>query len=327
MQLRNFVGSRGGDYSVSFKDSVLNPNASYGGLWTLEKLPRFSDDEIQSFIGVNYQELAKKIFKSLGLDIQESLLDKALALYKNFDDKNTPAPLYKINKNLSIQKLYCGPTRAFKDMALQPFGEIFSAFLKDSSKEYLILVATSGDTGPATLESFANRDKIKVICLYPEGGTSAIQRLQMTTIAAKNIKVMAIKGDFDDAQNLLKNLLKDEKFLQRLAQDNLALSAANSVNFGRIAFQILYHIYASLQSFSLHKKKVHIIIPSGNFGNALGAFYAKNMGFPIEKIGIASNANNILTDFIKSGIYDISNRTLQKTYSPAMDILTSSNVE
>ncbi|WP_104721525.1 threonine synthase [Helicobacter mesocricetorum] len=327
MQLRNFVGTRGGDYSVSFKDSVLNPNAPYGGLWTLEDLPKFSDNEMQSFVGMSYEDLAKKIFESLGLDIDKNLLHNALALYKKFDDKNTPAPLYKINKNLSIQKLYCGPTRAFKDMALQPFGEIFSAFLKDSSKEYLILVATSGDTGPATLESFANKDKIKVVCLYPEGGTSEIQRLQMTTIAAKNIKVIEIKGDFDDAQNLLKELLKDGQFLQRLTQNNLALSAANSVNFGRIAFQILYHIYASLQSFALHKKKTHIIIPSGNFGNALGAFYAKNMGFPIEKIWIASNANNILTDFIKSGVYDISHRILQKTYSPAMDILTSSNIE
>ncbi len=327
MQLQKFIGTRGGDCSVNFKGCVLNPNAPYGGLWTLADLPKFSEDEIQSFIRMDYEELAQKIFQSLGLDIPQSLLASALALYKKFDDKNTPAPLSKINKNLSIQKLYCGPTRAFKDMALQPFGEIFSAFLKDSSKEYLILVATSGDTGPATLESFANKDKIKVVCLYPEGGTSEIQALQMTTIAAKNIKVIGIKGDFDDAQNILKNLLKDEQFLQSLTQNNLALSAANSVNFGRIAFQILYHIYASLQSFSLYKRQAHIIIPSGNFGNALGAFYAKNMGFPIEKIWIASNANNILTDFIESGVYDISYRVLQKTYSPAMDILTSSNVE
>ncbi|MDE5591751.1 MAG: threonine synthase, partial [Helicobacter sp.] len=238
-----------------------------------------------------------------------------------------PAPLHKVNETLTIQKLYCGPTRAFKDMALQPFGYIFDSFVSDSAKEYLILVATSGDTGPATLESFAGSQKVRVVCLYPKGGTSNIQRLQMTTMQAKNLKVIGIDGDFDDAQNLLKEFLGDSSFNQTLLQKNISLSAANSVNFGRIAFQIPYHIYASLQSFKQNQKDVHIIIPSGNFGNALGAFYAKIMGFPIAKIWIASNANSILSDFIQTGVYDISHRILQKTCSPAMDILKSSNIE
>lgn len=328
MQQQYFIGTRGGDCdSVTFKDALLNPNAPYGGLYTLENLPRFQKEQIDSFASLDYASLAEKIFDSLGLNIDKKILKNALSLYQNFDDSTTPAPLQKLSDMLYLQKLYCGPTRAFKDMALQPFGAIFSDFVSDSSQDYLILTATSGDTGPATLQSFANKPHIKVVCLYPKGGTSDVQRLQMTTLEAKNLKVIGINGDFDDAQNALKNLLKDETFKNALKQKNICLSAANSVNFGRIAFQILYHIASSLQVYSTTQKPAHIIVPSGNFGNALGAFYAKIMGFPIQKIWIASNSNNILTEWIQSGIYDISHKSLQKTYSPAMDILKSSNVE
>lgn len=328
MQKQYFIGTRGGDSaSIAFKDAVLNPNAAYGGLYTLENIPHFSKEQIESLSHFDYATLTKTIFDALGLGIEESTLQKALNLYQDFDDSTTPAPLVKINQNLFLQKLYCGPTRAFKDMALQPFGVIFSKFVEDSSKEYLILTATSGDTGPATLQSFANKPNIKVVCIYPKGGTSDVQRLQMTTLNAKNLKVIGINGDFDDAQSLLKQLLKDKTFSQKLQEKNISLSAANSVNFGRIAFQIIYHIYSSLQIYQTTKEPINIIVPSGNFGNALGAFYAKLMGFPIQKIWIASNQNNILTEFIQTGIYDISQKRLQKTYSPAMDILKSSNVE
>ncbi len=331
MHTQHFIGTRGGhDIALTFKDVVLNPNAAFGGLWAAKKLPKFDDDAIKEFSQLDYAELAQEIFHQWGLNVHKELLGEALKLYQNFDDPTTPAPLYSIHPYLNVQKLYCGPTRAFKDMALQPFGTLFSGFLRESKKEtdYLILVATSGDTGPATLQSFANKPHIKVVCIYPEGGTSDVQRLQMTTINANNIEVFGIKGDFDDAQALLKSLLKDPKFNAILKSKNICLSAANSVNFGRIAFQILYHAYASLKIFKInHHRKIHIIVPSGNFGNALGAFYAKLMGFPIERIWIASNANNILTEFINTGVYDISEKTLQKTYSPAMDILKSSNIE
>ncbi len=328
MQQQYFIGTRGGNCNlVTFKDALLNPNAPYGGLYTLENFPRFSQDQIHSFASLDYTSLTKKIFDSLGLNLDDEILKNALSLYKNFDDSTTPAPLEKLNDTLYLQKLYCGPTRAFKDIALQPFGAIFSDFVKDSSQDYLILTATSGDTGPATLQSFANKPHIKVVCLYPKGGTSDIQRLQMTTLEAKNLKVIGINGNFDDTQNALKNLLKDESFKNTLKQKNICLSAANSVNFGRIAFQILYHIASSLQTYNATQRPAHIIVPSGNFGNALGAFYAKIMGFPIQKIWIASNSNNILTELIQTGIYDISHKPLKKTYSPAMDILKSSNVE
>lgn len=330
MHTQHFIGTRGGqDTALTFKDAVLNPNAAFGGLYTAKKLPKFDEDAIKEFSQLNYEELAQEIFRHLGLNIHKESLQEALKLYHHFDNPTTPAPLESVHPYLHLQKLYCGPTRSFKDMALQPFSSLFSDFVIESKKEteYLILVATSGDTGPATLQSFANKPRIKVVCIYPEGGTSDVQRLQMTTIDADNIEVFGIKDDFDAAQTLLKSLLKDPRFNAILKSKNIALSAANSVNFGRIAFQILYHAYSSLQIYKINHQKIHIIIPSGNFGNALGAFYAKLMGFPIERIWIASNANNVLTEFINTGIYDVSEKTLQKTYSPAMDILKSSNIE
>lgn len=195
----------------------------------------------------------------------------------------------------------------------------------------MILAATSGDTGPATLQSFANKKYIKVVCLYPSGGTSDVQRLQMTTQDAKNCKVIGIKGDFDDAQSALKNLLANKHFIQNLKNLGISLSAANSVNIGRIVFQIVYHFWAYMSAVKngniTFGEKLSIVVPSGNFGNILGAFFAKKMGLPLDRLVVASNENNILSDFINTGVYDISSRHLIKSKSPAMDILKSSNVE
>lgn len=253
----------------------------------IRKFPKFSNDEIKEFAKLNYEELARIILNKLGLNIPKELLLEALSLYKNFDDKSSGTNVSN-DPYLNIQKLYCGPTRAFKDMALQPFGSLFSGFLHThkSAHNYLILVATSGDTGPATLQSFANQPNIKVVCIYPNGGTSDVQRLQMTTINADNIAVFGINGDFDDAQSLLKSLLKDVQFNAILKSKNISLSAANSVNFGRIAFQIIYHIYASLQVYKINGEKVHTIVPSGNFGNALGAFMLNLWDFQLSAFGL-----------------------------------------
>jgi threonine synthase len=193
------------------------------------------------------------------------------------------------------------------------------------------MAATSGDTGPATLETFKDQEGVQVACLYPDGGTSDVQRLQMVTEDAPNLKVIGIKGNFDDAQSALKNLLASSSFKKTLQEKNISLSAANSVNFGRIIFQIVYHIHNYLELVRQNGikmgEKVYLNVPSGNFGNVLGGFYAQEMGLPVEKLVISSNENNILTRLIQTGIYDIRDDDLKLTTSPAMDILKSSNVE
>ncbi|MDR0468155.1 MAG: threonine synthase [Campylobacteraceae bacterium] len=330
-----FIETRGNDSNrpkkVEFSYAILNPSASFGGLYTPESLPKIDNSFFEKMRNENYKTLSLNILKLFNIDIEDRVLQEALNLYDNFDNKTTPTLLTKVKSDLFVNELYHGPTRAFKDMALQPFGHILSFLAKKESKKYLILVATSGDTGPATLETFANKENIKVVCLYPDGGTSDVQRLQMVTENAKNLKVIGIKGNFDDAQNALKSLLTDSDFNKMLKDNNINLSAANSVNFGRIIFQIIYHISSYIELVKQNEieigEKIYITIPSGNFGNALGAYYAKKMGLPIEKIFIASNINNILTEFINSGVYDISNKKLLNTTSPAMDILISSNVE
>ena len=265
------------------------------------------------------------------IDIDTAVLADALALYRHFDDAGDPVPVVKLEDGLFVGELYHGPTRAFKDMALQPFGLILSTLAQQRGEQYLILTATSGDTGPAALETFRNRANIRVACLYPDGGTSDVQRLQMVTEDAANLKVIGIHGNFDDAQAALKRLLASESFNRRLGELNLSLSAANSVNFGRIMFQILYqfHCYLALARRGEIElgDPVVLHIPSGNFGNALGAYFARRLGLPVERIAIASNANNVLTEWIESGCYDLGKRDLIATTSPAMDILKSSNVE
>ena len=240
-------------------------------------------------------------------------------------------PVVKFDDRLFVSELYHGPTRAFKDMALQPFGLILSTLAQQQQRQFLILTATSGDTGPAALETFRDRPNIRVACLYPDGGTSDVQRLQMVTESAANLKVIGIRGNFDDAQSALKSLLSSADFNQRLRERDISLSAANSVNFGRIIFQMLYQFHSYLALLRRGEievgEEVVLHIPSGNFGNALGAYYARRLGLPVAKIAIASNANNVLTEWIDSGRYDLRKRALIATTSPAMDILKSSNVE
>ncbi|MDR1285912.1 MAG: threonine synthase [Campylobacteraceae bacterium] len=330
-----FTETRGNDgknpKKVQFSYAILNPSASFGGLYAPRDLPKIDENFIIKIAKKSYKELTLEILKLFDIDIDEDILKEALNLYDGFDDKNNPVPLVKVKSDLFVNELYHGPTRAFKDMALQPFGYILSHLAKKRNEKYLILAATSGDTGPATLNAFENKENIKVVCLYPDGGTSDVQRLQMVTSEGENLKVVGIRGNFDDAQNALKSLLASNSFKESLKKQNINLSAANSVNFGRIIFQIVYHISSYIELIRQNELKIgekfYITIPSGNFGNALGAYYAKKMGLPIEKILIASNINNILTDLLTTGVYDISKRELLQSTSPAMDILISSNVE
>ncbi len=329
----NFIETRGNQEGfskeVTFSQALLSPSASFGGLYVPETLAPFDDSFFDT--SLSYKALAKKVLQHFEIDIQEAVIDEALALYDRFDDPTHPTPLAKIDEKLFVNELYHGPTRAFKDMALQPFGYILSHLAKKEGQKYLILAATSGDTGPAALESFKNKENIQIACLYPDGGTSDVQRLQMVTEDGKNLKVIGIKGNFDDAQHALKTLLASDTFNQALKEQGIKLSAANSVNFGRIIFQIIYHVHAYLTLLAQKEleqgDKIYITVPSGNFGNALGAYYAKKMGLPIEKILITSNANNVLVELIQTGRYDIRDKELILTLSPAMDILKSSNVE
>ena len=331
----NFIETRGNDgikpIEVPFSEAILNPSTSFGGLYVPAYLPKLEDDFLVNHINSSYKELAYDILKSFEIDIDEIEINKALDLYDNFDDASNPCPVVKVKDDLFVHEQYHGPTRAFKDMALQPFGSILSSIAKKRDEKYLILAATSGDTGPAALNTFKNKENIQVACLYPDGGTSDVQRLQMVCEDGENLKVLGIKGNFDDAQNALKQLLASQSFKDELEKDNIKLSAANSVNFGRIIFQIIYHFWSYIQLLKQEEisfgEKIYLVVPSGNFGNVLGGFYAQEMGVPIEKLLVASNENNILTQWINTGIYDIREKELKLTKSPAMDILKSSNIE
>jgi threonine synthase len=330
-----FIQTRGVDSSkpekVSFSEAILSPIASFGGLYVPEKLPELGEAFLQKHKDSSYKELAKDMLNAFAIDIDASVIDEALSLYDKFDNPKNPVPVVKIRENLYVSELYHGPTRAFKDMALQPFGVVLSSIAQRLNQNYLILAATSGDTGPAALETFKNRANVKVACLYPDGGTSDVQRLQMVTEDAPNLKVIGIHGVFDDAQSALKRLLASEKFKEALQKKDTKLSAANSVNFGRIIFQIIYHIHSYLelvrQGAITMGEKVYLNVPSGNFGNALGGYYAWKMGLPVEKIIISSNENNVLTRLIRDGKYDLRESEVVSTTSPAMDILKYSNVE
>ncbi|NPA58909.1 MAG: threonine synthase [Epsilonproteobacteria bacterium] len=331
----NFIQTRGCDenkpQSVTFSEAILSPIASFGGLYVPQELPQLGEEFLTKHLNSSYKELALDMLSRFEIDIEDAVIYEALSLYDKFDNPSNPVPVVKHKENLFISELYHGPTRAFKDMALQPFGKILSSVAQKREENYLILAATSGDTGPAALETFKNQKNIQVVCMYPANGTSDVQRLQMVTEEAPNLKVIGINGNFDDAQSALKRLLASDKFAKTLDEKNISLSAANSVNFGRIIFQIVYHIHNYLELVRQDEikigEKVYLNVPSGNFGNVLGGFYAQNMGLPVEKLVISSNENNILTRLIQTGIYDIRDAELKLTTSPAMDILKSSNVE
>lgn len=359
------VSTRDFSQKADLSYALLNPSASGGGLFSPERLPLLSDDFFKQCEGLSYKQIALKIIESFDFDVSSEVFEGALKRYDKFENPACPVQIKKLSENAYILELYHGPTLAFKDMALQPFGALLKSIAKSRGEKFLIMCATSGDTGPATLEAFADDENIKAVCLYPQGGTSEIQRQQMVKQSAANLKILGVRGNFDDTQRALKSLLADKDFKNELARANLNLSAANSVNFGRILFQIIYYLYASIY-FSKHGvlspeqnlnqsdqcatcgknfgsaagansaqsakpsakfNTFDVIVPSGNFGNALGAYFAKKMGAKIGKIKIASNANNILTELFTRGIYDLRGRELIRTISPAMDILVSSNVE
>lgn len=330
-----YVGTRGKEKQVpnlvTFSQTILYPKAGLGGLFAPNEIPLIGERDIYSMATYSYEQLATVILKLFGVDIPDDVIQKSLLCYEKFDNPKNPVPVLKLDTNTFVSELWHGPTRAFKDIALQPFPYLLSHLAQKFNKKYVIAVATSGDTGPAALEGFSCLANTKIVCYYPLEGTSRVQAEQMQKAQGLNCKAFAVDTDFDGLQKLLKDMLNSQAFNDDLSANGYDLSVANSVNFGRIVFQVVYHFWTYLQMYKNGElrtgEKVDFIIPSGNFGNALGAFYAKMMGLPIGKIVLASNENNVLSDFVNRGMYDLRDRKLEKTISPAMDILISSNVE
>jgi len=335
-----FIDTRTGEITgLSFSDVIIKGLAPSGGLFVPDTLPSMSPESIKALAKLPYHERAAAVYKLFELDIDDEQIDDICrASYgEQFDDERIAA-LETIAPRTHMLELWHGPTSAFKDMALQCMPRFFSAALAKKHaadpnfNDMLILVATSGDTGKAALEGFADRDGCAITVLYPEKGVSQIQRKQMVTQHGANVDALGVRGNFDDCQNTVKAVFNDKAFNEKLARERgLQLSSANSINFGRLMPQIVYYISACADLWDIEdlggETELDVCVPTGNFGNILAAYYAKLMGAPIGKLLCASNENKILTDFISTGTYDISDREFIKTPSPSMDILISSNME
>ena len=296
--------------------------ASDGGLYIPKNFPKFSSVELENMINMSYEELCVEvIFKYCGTCLtKEEIKIIALDSYKNFGT-NDIAPIIKVTDNINILELFHGPTLAFKDFALQFLSKVFNILLEREGKKITIIGATSGDTGSAAIEAFKNNSLANIIILHPEGKVSDFQRKQMTTVDAGNIYNIAIDGNFDDCQALVKKLLVDKDFNNK---HNLA--SINSINWGRVLAQVVYYFYSTFKVMKgKDNKSVNFSVPTGNFGDAYAGYVAKKMGLPIEKIIIATNSNDILSNFFKNGIYKISK--VIPTISPSMDIQLASNFE
>jgi len=290
------------------------------------------DKEFFELMNLDYKELALYIMKKFFTDFEEGELKTAIE--RTYDEKfesDLIAPLVK-KGDVFFLELYHGPTLAFKDMALSILPHLLTISAKKLKikDEIVILTATSGDTGKAALEGFEGVEGTKIIVFYPEDGVSLIQKRQMITQGGNNTFVVGIKGNFDDAQKGVKEIFNDFIFNEELKERGYRLSSANSINIGRLIPQIVYYVYGYLQLLNSdeisHGEKINICVPTGNFGNILAAYIAKEMGLPVNKLICASNINNVLYEFFSTGIYD-RRRDLKKTISPSMDILVSSNLE
>ena len=304
-----------------------------GGLFIPETIPALTADEISALCADSYPVRAAKILGKFLTDYTyEELLSDCTAAYAESSFPGGAAPLVSVKENVYSLELWHGPTAAFKDMALQIMPRLLSRALVKTGETHdaLILVATSGDTGKAALEGYKDIDRIKIMVFYPVDGVSRVQKLQMATQTGDNVNVCAIRGNFDDAQTGVKKIFGDEAMAAELEARGYILSSANSINWGRLAPQIVYYVsaYCDLLSRGVLKmgETMDVCVPTGNFGNIFAGYIAKLMGLPIRHFVCASNRNNILTDFLATGIYD-RNRAFHLTMSPSMDILISSNLE
>ncbi len=330
----NYTSTRDTSLSVTSAEAIKTGLAPDGGLFVPTEIPKLSEDDIKALIPLSYPERAIYILKRFLTDFTaEEVSDCAHSAYnKTKFETEEIAPLYKLKNGVYFLELWHGPTCAFKDMALQILPHLLkkSVVKTGETKEIVILVATSGDTGKAALEGFKDVEGTRIIVFYPESGVSDIQKRQMVTQEGNNVDVAAVYGNFDDAQSGVKRIFCDKDYADVLGRNNFMLSSANSINWGRLVPQIVYYVsaYCSLLKNDEIKagETVNFVVPTGNFGNILAAYYAKEMGIPVGKLICASNENNVLTDFIRTGVYD-KNRPFQTTSSPSMDILISSNLE
>ena len=327
------------DRPRTFTEALLDGIAPGGGLYVPQRLPSLTASDLVRLSTQPYADRAATIYEAFGLDVApDRIADIAAFAYgDNFDDPEV-APVRDLGDGRFVLELWHGPTLAFKDMALQCMPLFFSEALElahargTTDLDFLILVATSGDTGVAALNGFADRAHTKIAVSYPDAGVSAIQERQMTTQPGGNLTVFAVEGDFDTCQSAVKAVFDDDAFAADLAaRHGLAMSSANSINWGRLLPQIVYYVsaYADMvaRGHVAAGAPIDVCVPTGNFGDILAGYYAKRMGVPIRRLLCASNTNRVLADFIETGTYDISGRDLVKTPSPSMDILISNNLE
>lgn len=324
-----FQSTRDPNTIVSSSEAILRGLAPDGGLFVPTAFPKA---ELEDWKSLSYPELAQKVLAGFLTDYDPAFLGEAAAATYGDAFAGKAGYVQKVHDGLYSLELWHGPTCAFKDYALQLMPKLLVQAKKNLGRTETtrILVATSGDTGKAALAGYAGLPGIEIEVFYPDAGTSEIQRLQMATQAGDNVSVYAVNGNFDDAQTGVKRVFGDASVAEELEKRNICLSSANSINWGRLVPQIVYYFYAYFrlveQGNVAWGQPVDFCVPTGNFGDILAGYYAKQMGLPVGKLVCASNKNNVLTDFIKTGTYD-ARRTFYKTTSPSMDILISSNLE
>lgn len=328
-----YKSTRNSKVNVTSAEAIAKGLSAEGGLFVPCSLPEISLADIESFAEMTYSDRAFEIFKLFLTDFTDEEIRYAVdSAYSDNFQKETVTELSHLSTGTFILELWHGPTCAFKDMALQilPYLLTISSKKVIPDKKILILTATSGDTGKAALEGFKDVEGTKIMVFYPEDGVSSMQKRQMTTQEGNNVYVIAVKGNFDDCQNAVKAAFTDIGIETDIAKHGMVFSSANSINWGRLSPQIVYYVsaYAELvKNGEINPgEEINIAVPTGNFGNILAAYYAREMGLPIKKLICASNSNKVLTDFINTGIYN-KNRKFFTTSSPSMDILISSNLE
>ena len=315
-----YLSTRGEAPKISFTEALLAGLAPDGGLYVPEAMPSLSPDILRSFAGTPYVEVAQAVMSPFLDDTLPPADFRAMleAAYKTFRHKAV-TPLAQLDDNLFVLELFHGPTLAFKDVAMQLLGRLMNRALKARGKRATIVAATSGDTGAAAIEAFRGLDQVDVFILYPHGRVSDVQRRQMTTVDAPNIHAIALEGTFDDAQAMLKGF-----FRHKPTRDELGLSGVNSINFARVAAQMVYYFTAAAV-LGGPERKISFTVPTGNFGDILAGYMAGQMGLPIEKLIVATNSNDILARTLETGRYEV--RGVHATQSPSMDIQVSSNFE